>query len=164
MRDQVYVRLIRFQLLGNQLLPIKDQNMRPSPRRAAHHRNQSSRKHHHRNKSSRKHHPARKHFLQAVKKMTPATYTRIATRMVAATIAAVIATCNFPEDVYACDWTEFNFPVPKHFVSRFREAHALAALFHLDAELAAKFPWRSERSEASHLNKHVEFARRPRTR
>ena len=45
-----------------------------------------------------------------------------------------------PEDVYACDWTEFNFPVAKHFVSRFREAHALAALFHLNAELAAKFP------------------------
>jgi hypothetical protein len=64
---------IRFQLLGNLLLPIKDQNLRPSPRRAAHHRNQSSRKHHHRNQSSRKYHPKRKHFLQAVKKMTTVT-------------------------------------------------------------------------------------------
>ena len=45
-----------------------------------------------------------------------------------------------PEDVYACDWTEFKYPVAKDFVSRFREAHALAALFHLNAELAAKFP------------------------
>jgi hypothetical protein len=62
--------------------------------------------------------------------------------MVAATIAAVIATCNFtmidPEDVYACDWTEFKYPVAKDFVPRFKEA--VAALFHLNAELAAKFP------------------------
>ena len=48
--------------------------------------------------------------------------------------------CLDPRDPYECDWTEFNFPVPKHFVSRFREAHALAAMFHLNAELAAKFP------------------------
>ena len=45
-----------------------------------------------------------------------------------------------PEDVYACDWTEFKYPVAKDFVPRFKEAHALAALFHLNAELAAKFP------------------------
>ncbi len=45
-----------------------------------------------------------------------------------------------PEDVYACDWTEFKYPVAKEFVPRFKEAHALAALFHLKAELAAKFP------------------------
>ena len=45
-----------------------------------------------------------------------------------------------PEDVYACDWTEFKYPVAKDFVSRFKEAHAVAALFHLNAELAAKFP------------------------
>jgi len=45
-----------------------------------------------------------------------------------------------PSEPYECDWTEFNFPVAKHFVSRFREAHALAAMFHLNAELAAKFP------------------------
>ena len=45
-----------------------------------------------------------------------------------------------PENIYECDWTDFKYPVAKHFVSRFREAHALAALFHLDAELAAKFP------------------------
>jgi hypothetical protein len=45
-----------------------------------------------------------------------------------------------PEDVYACDWTEFKYPVAKDFVSRHREAHAVAAVFHLNAELAAKFP------------------------
>ncbi len=45
-----------------------------------------------------------------------------------------------PEDVYACDWTEFKYPVAKDFVSRFKEAHSVAALFHLNAELAAKFP------------------------
>jgi hypothetical protein len=45
-----------------------------------------------------------------------------------------------PEDVYACDWTEFKYPVAKDFISRFKEAHAVAALFHLNAELAAKFP------------------------
>jgi hypothetical protein len=45
-----------------------------------------------------------------------------------------------PANIYDCDWTDFKYPVAKHFVSRFREAHALAALFHLDAELAAKFP------------------------
>ncbi len=45
-----------------------------------------------------------------------------------------------PEDVYACDWTEFKYPVAKDFVSRFKEAYAVAALFHLNAELAAKFP------------------------
>ncbi len=45
-----------------------------------------------------------------------------------------------PEDVYTCDWTEFKCPVAKDFVSRFKEAHAVAALFHLKAELAAKFP------------------------
>jgi hypothetical protein len=45
-----------------------------------------------------------------------------------------------PEDVYACDWTEFKYPVAKDFVPRFKEAHAVAALFHLNAELAAKFP------------------------
>jgi hypothetical protein len=45
-----------------------------------------------------------------------------------------------PEDVYACDWTEFKYPVAKDFVSRFKEAHAVAALFHLYVELAAKFP------------------------
>ena len=45
-----------------------------------------------------------------------------------------------PEDVYACDWTEFKYPVAKDFVSRYREAHAVAAVFHLNAELAAKFP------------------------
>ncbi len=45
-----------------------------------------------------------------------------------------------PEDVYACDWTEFKYPVAKDFVPRFKEAHAVASLFHINAELAAKFP------------------------
>jgi hypothetical protein len=45
-----------------------------------------------------------------------------------------------PQNIYDCDWTDFKYPVAKHFVSRFREAHALAALFHLYAQLAAKFP------------------------
>ena len=45
-----------------------------------------------------------------------------------------------PEDVYACDWTEFEYPVAKDFVSRYREAHAVAAVFHRNAELTAKFP------------------------
>ena len=45
-----------------------------------------------------------------------------------------------PEDIYACDWTEFKYPVAGHFVPRFKEAHAVAAVFHLNAELAAKFP------------------------
>jgi hypothetical protein len=45
-----------------------------------------------------------------------------------------------PREPYECDWTMFKFPVAKHFVSRFREAHALGAMFHLNAELAAKFP------------------------
>ncbi len=45
-----------------------------------------------------------------------------------------------PEVAYACDWTEFKYPVAKDFVSCFKEAHAVAALFHLSAELAAKFP------------------------
>ncbi len=38
------------------------------------------------------------------------------------------------------DWTEFKYPVAKDFAPRFKEAHAVAALFHLNAELAAKFP------------------------
>lgn len=38
------------------------------------------------------------------------------------------------------DWSDFKYPVPEHFVARFREAHAIAAMFHLNDELAAKFP------------------------
>ena len=38
-----------------------------------------------------------------------------------------------PSEPYECDWTEFNFPVAKDFVSRFKEAHAVAAFFHLNA-------------------------------
>ena len=45
-----------------------------------------------------------------------------------------------PERIFDTDWTEFKYPVPAHFVPRFKEAHAVAAVFHLDAELAAKFP------------------------
>ena len=44
------------------------------------------------------------------------------------------------EHIYETDWMQFNYSVPKHFVSRFKEAHAVAAVFHLNAELAAKFP------------------------
>jgi hypothetical protein len=32
-----------------------------------------------------------------------------------------------------------KYPVPRHFVPRFREAHAIAAMFHHNVELAAKF-------------------------
>ncbi len=49
-----------------------------------------------------------------------------------------------PRTFYTCDWTEFKYPDSnpdaKDFVSRFKEAHAVAALFHLNAELTAKFP------------------------
>ncbi len=45
-----------------------------------------------------------------------------------------------PEHIYDTDWTEFKYPVAGHFVPRFKEAHAVAAVFHLNAELAAKFP------------------------
>jgi hypothetical protein len=66
-----------------------------------------------------------------------------------------------PEDVYACDWTEFKYPVAKDFVSRFKEAHAVAAVFHLNAELAAKFPvlngqintgWQAHYKEPIHVD------------
>lgn len=45
-----------------------------------------------------------------------------------------------PENIYDIDWTAFKYPVAGHFVPRFKEAHAVAAMFHLNAELAAKFP------------------------
>ena len=73
-----------------------------------------------------------------------------------------------PSDPYQCDWTKFNFPVPKHFVRRFREAHALAAMFHLNAELAAKFPVLSGQINTgwiAHYNKpiHVDQILQPPT-
>jgi hypothetical protein len=73
-----------------------------------------------------------------------------------------------PSDPYQCDWTEFNFPVAKHFVSRFREAHALGAMFHLNAELAAKFPVLSGQINTgwiAHYNKpiHVDQILQPPT-
>ncbi len=45
-----------------------------------------------------------------------------------------------PEHPFEIDWSGFKYPVPKHFVPRFREVHAIAAMFHLNDELAAKFP------------------------
>jgi hypothetical protein len=45
-----------------------------------------------------------------------------------------------PENPLEIDWSGFKYPVPKHFVPRFRQAHAIAAMFHLNDELAAKFP------------------------
>jgi hypothetical protein len=73
-----------------------------------------------------------------------------------------------PSDPYQCDWTKFNFPVPKHFVRRFRKAHALAAMFHLNAELAAKFPVLSGQINTgwiAHYNKpiHVDQILQPPT-
>ena len=44
------------------------------------------------------------------------------------------------EHPFDTDWTRHNYPVAKHFLTRFREAHAVAAMFHLNEELAAKFP------------------------
>ena len=44
------------------------------------------------------------------------------------------------EHPFDVDWTRFKYPVPAHFVPRFREAHAIAAMFHLNDDLAAKFP------------------------
>jgi hypothetical protein len=73
-----------------------------------------------------------------------------------------------PENIYECDWTDFKYPVAKHFASRFREAHALAALFHLNAELAAKFPVLSGQINTgwiAHYNKpiHVDQILQPPT-
>ncbi len=45
-----------------------------------------------------------------------------------------------PENPLEIDWSDFKYPVPKHFIPRFREAHAIAAMFHLSDELAAQFP------------------------
>jgi hypothetical protein len=45
-----------------------------------------------------------------------------------------------PENPLETDWSGFKYPVPMHFVPRFREAHAVATIFHLNDELAAKFP------------------------
>ena len=73
-----------------------------------------------------------------------------------------------PREPYECDWTMFKFPVAKHFVRRFREAHALAAMFHLNAELAAKFPVLSGQINTgwiAHYNKpiHVDQILQPPT-
>ena len=73
-----------------------------------------------------------------------------------------------PREPYECDWTKFKFPVAKHFVRRFREAHALAAMFHLNAELAAKFPVLSGQINTgwiAHYNKpiHVDQILQPPT-
>ena len=35
-----------------------------------------------------------------------------------------------PENIYDIDWTAFKYPVAGHFVPRFKEAHAVAAMFH----------------------------------
>jgi len=45
-----------------------------------------------------------------------------------------------PEHILDTDWTQFKYPVAGHFVPRFKEAHAVSAVFHLNTELAAKFP------------------------
>jgi hypothetical protein len=45
-----------------------------------------------------------------------------------------------PESPYDTDWRQFAYPVPSHFVPRFRECHAMALMFFFDDELAAKFP------------------------
>ena len=49
--------------------------------------------------------------------------------------------CDFdPANSFDYEWSDFKYPVAKHFVPRFREAHAMAAMFHLNDDLAAKFP------------------------
>ena len=66
-----------------------------------------------------------------------------------------------PENPLEIDWSGFKYPVPKHFVPRFREAHAIAAMFHLNDELAAKFPvlngqinegWQAHYKRPVHIN------------
>ena len=37
-----------------------------------------------------------------------------------------------PENPLEIDWSDFKYPVPKHFIPRFREVHAIAAVFHLN--------------------------------
>jgi hypothetical protein len=66
-----------------------------------------------------------------------------------------------PENPLKIDWSGFKYPVPKHIVPRFREAHAIAAMFHLNDELAAKFPvlncqinagWQAHYKRPVHMN------------
>jgi hypothetical protein len=66
-----------------------------------------------------------------------------------------------PENPLEIDWSGFKHPVPKRFVPRFREAHANAAMFHLNDELAAKFPvlngqinegWQAHYKRPVHIN------------
>ena len=45
-----------------------------------------------------------------------------------------------PENALDVDWSDFKYPVARHFLTRFREAHAIATMFHLNEELAAKYP------------------------
>jgi hypothetical protein len=66
-----------------------------------------------------------------------------------------------PENPLEIDWSGFKYPVPKHFVPRFREAHAIADMFHLNDELAVKFPvlngqinegWQAHYKRPVHIN------------
>jgi hypothetical protein len=57
-----------------------------------------------------------------------------------ATISLVIVSCIsasslIPRNLSEIDWSDFKYPVPKHFVPRFREAHAITAKFHLNDDL-----------------------------
>jgi hypothetical protein len=45
-----------------------------------------------------------------------------------------------PENPFKTAWSDFKYPVAKHFVERFREAHAISSMFHLNDDLAAKIP------------------------
>jgi hypothetical protein len=66
-----------------------------------------------------------------------------------------------PENPLDIDWSDFKYPVPKHSIPRFREAHAIAAMFHSNDELAAKFPvlsgqinegWQAHYKHPVHIN------------
>ena len=66
-----------------------------------------------------------------------------------------------PENPLDCDWSVFEYPVARDFVTRFREAHAIAAMFHLCLVSADKYPilngqindgWLAHYNSAIHVN------------
>ncbi len=84
------------------------------------------------------------------------------TRTVRATIAVAIVSCisasSYPENPLEIDWSDFKNTVP---VPHFREARAIAAVFHLNNDLAVKFPvlngqinegWQAHYKRPVHIN------------
>jgi hypothetical protein len=88
-----------------------------------------------------KHLNIHEHCLAAKPKATAQMKTKAktkTTRTVRATIAVVIVSCIFASTLILR--SDFKYPVPKHFIPCFCEAHAIVAMFHLNDEMAAKFP------------------------